>query len=565
MIIMTSSSPSKISVDLQTDDFSSTADQFWKLYTEQIKREDSNNGPYLIQPGQLDYSIEREQGMTPLMAAVARNHIKTSFILLCFGADPNIQHRDTGNTALHIAVHHLHFTLVKLLLAFRSDPTIVNHHNMTPLDIITHPVDTMVNPTDDINVVSTSSTMSILGTIVNSFTQYFTIKKTERDDDHIKEKEEISQLLIESTKLHTKTTDYFSSNFSIPDNNNNDNSHSNLTTKDILLLSLDGGGTRALLTTLIMINIEQRLYEITQNREEPSNSSSKMCTYFDYIAGTSSGGMIACLLSYLEFDAHNVMAAMTQLIRVIESPPERRVPLMEESFINTFTQERTMDDLRGAKSSHHVIIMASSTECVPYELHLMASYGESKSDHNSHSMMTSHGESGRDHELRSMINYGELESDHELYSMTSYGESKGDRELHAHNGESRNDYNSHLIMTSSGKSKRDGVSSSKVHKVWEVCRIATTVPYFTSLFQGDTKLIDGGLVCNNPTLAAMGEIIRREIERGKRKLKCVVSIGTGIGPRELNTGSDMDLLFSSSLLSRYDCVYLINKLHGEVH
>src|SRR5262245_28150258 len=58
------------------------------------------------------------------------------------------------------------------------------------------------------------------------------------------------------------------------------------------LLALDGGGIRGMLSVEILARIEELL------QEKYSNPNLKLCDYFDYIAGTSTGAIIAAALSF---------------------------------------------------------------------------------------------------------------------------------------------------------------------------------------------------------------------------------------------------------------------------
>lgn len=58
------------------------------------------------------------------------------------------------------------------------------------------------------------------------------------------------------------------------------------------MLSLDGGGVRSIVTLQILQNIEQQLSEALQ-----ASRSFRLCDYFDYIAGTSTGAILAAGLA----------------------------------------------------------------------------------------------------------------------------------------------------------------------------------------------------------------------------------------------------------------------------
>ncbi|MCL2132577.1 MAG: patatin-like phospholipase family protein [Lentimicrobiaceae bacterium] len=56
----------------------------------------------------------------------------------------------------------------------------------------------------------------------------------------------------------------------------------------VRILSIDGGGIRGLIPAVILADIERRIQEKTGNEQ------AKLTDYFDMIAGTSTGGILAC-------------------------------------------------------------------------------------------------------------------------------------------------------------------------------------------------------------------------------------------------------------------------------
>lgn len=82
------------------------------------------------------------------------------------------------------------------------------------------------------------------------------------------------------------------------------------------LLSLDGGGVRGLSSLLILQDImnnistaEKQLHQ----RSPTDNRQLKPCDYFDLIGGTSTGGIIAILLSRLRLDVPTCIKIYTSL------------------------------------------------------------------------------------------------------------------------------------------------------------------------------------------------------------------------------------------------------------
>src|SRR5438045_2323917 len=57
--------------------------------------------------------------------------------------------------------------------------------------------------------------------------------------------------------------------------------------KKIRILSLDGGGIRGIIPGVILSCLEKKL-------QEADNSNLRIGDYFDFIAGTSTGGILAC-------------------------------------------------------------------------------------------------------------------------------------------------------------------------------------------------------------------------------------------------------------------------------
>lgn len=71
-----------------------------------------------------------------------------------------------------------------------------------------------------------------------------------------------------------------------------DNGHEKL----YRILSIDGGGIRGLIAARILVTLEAKLQART------GNPDTKLADYFDLIAGTSTGGILACVYLYPEGD-----------------------------------------------------------------------------------------------------------------------------------------------------------------------------------------------------------------------------------------------------------------------
>lgn len=58
------------------------------------------------------------------------------------------------------------------------------------------------------------------------------------------------------------------------------------------ILSIDGGGIRGIIPGIVIAALENRLQKLTDNRD------TRVADYFDLVAGTSTGGILACLYLY---------------------------------------------------------------------------------------------------------------------------------------------------------------------------------------------------------------------------------------------------------------------------
>ncbi|CAN6380825.1 unnamed protein product [Urochloa humidicola] len=62
--------------------------------------------------------------------------------------------------------------------------------------------------------------------------------------------------------------------------------------KHITVLSIDGGGIRGLIPSVVLTHLEKKLQEIDED-----NKDARLVDYFDVIAGTSTGGLITAMLA----------------------------------------------------------------------------------------------------------------------------------------------------------------------------------------------------------------------------------------------------------------------------
>ena len=242
----------------------------------------------------------------------------------------------------------------------------------------------------------------------------------------------IHQYLVEAASNHKITNTYFEC-------------HSELLSDEIpgtYLMSLDGGGIRVFNACQYLIALEDRMKQLSPN-------CSSISSYFDYVAGTSSGAIAGLVLLYTD---HSVRTGRYLVYEIIEHVFDRGLENRKKhmnSYLKGIFKDTKMASL---KSSQHAIVTATLANQHPNKLHLMTSY-----------------------ERRVMDPIDAKEA--------------GPKDL----------------------------------EVRKAARITSAAPFHFPAV--DNKFLDGGLMANNPTLAAMTEII----EQNEKKVEfgCVLSIGTG--------------------------------------
>lgn len=104
------------------------------------------------------------------------------------------------------------------------------------------------------------------------------------------------------------------------------------------ILSIDGGGIRGMIPGQILITLEEMLIELSKNK------AAKLGDFFDFIAGTSTGGIMACL--YLCPEEKNHKKPRLSAKQVVEFYDENAGAIFSSSL---FYQLKTLHGYIGAK------------------------------------------------------------------------------------------------------------------------------------------------------------------------------------------------------------------------
>lgn len=233
--------------------------------------------------------------------------------------------------------------------------------------------------------------------------------------------------------------------------------HSSNPSRKLRLLSLDGGGVRGIGTLYILKHI----------MAISGAEGSKPCDYFDMIAGTSTGGLIAIMLGRLQMSIDECIQAYSDLSSkifhnnrgplAVAAGKSRYSPRVFETVIKEFIRDRTGD-------SDSLMMMETDPTCKVFVVAVRADD----------------------------VNNGEP--------------------LH--------------IRTYKSEAKEHSLKNCKI---WKACRATTAAPtYFPSMNIGGVDFQDGGLGHNNPMCLLKAEA---EVVFGpETPIICALSIGTGLVP-----------------------------------
>ncbi|KAI0126158.1 acyl transferase/acyl hydrolase/lysophospholipase [Xylariales sp. AK1849] len=282
------------------------------------------------------------------------------------------------------------------------------------------------------------------------------------------------------------------------------------------VLSFDGGGVRGYSSLLIMDTIMSKVKEVelelsggsvrsskdypwmgngdsassSEENEHPSGDSDHFlpCHYFDYVTGTSTGGLAAIMLGRLRMGVGEALDTYTEFGNAVFGKPRRWhelsitwYPRAKYASAKTRAAFRKIVVEKGTRGKDVEDTQAQTDEPFRYR------------DDRTRTIVFSFCIKKR---LGISIPYLWRSYDHD-------GDPAGSTQRWEHFNPGPADET----------------------PTWEVARATSAAPrYFESIKIGEWKHLDGGLYNNNPSLSALREICRREVERVPA---IFVSIGTG--------------------------------------
>ncbi|XP_053606881.1 85/88 kDa calcium-independent phospholipase A2 isoform X2 [Plodia interpunctella] len=386
---------------------------------------------------------------TALHIMVLRGRLECAVALLSQGAQHSTGDKD-GNTPLHLAVKQTNIAIVQALIVFGAKLEAKNKEGLTPrhcvpaelsssnydkILYVLHAVGAKRCPTDMSGCRAGCSTRGEYNGVPPPPVARASTRKT------------ISDMLSVAGVMRAA-------------NNNED--------RQARLLCLDGGGIRGLVLIQILINLEEAV-------------GKPIINCFDWVAGTSTGGILALALSCGKSlrDCQRLYFRMKEhaFVGIRPYPSEALENMLKENL----GTETVMSDIKHPK----LCILAVLADRKPVDLHLFRNYRSAQDILDEHNGTLS----------------PRAEASDQVSVVSLPPPPPPDHQL-----------------------------------VWQAARASGAAP---SYFRASGRYLDGGLIGNNPTLDALTELAEVHLaltatgqheEAKKANLKVVVSCGTGLIP-----------------------------------
>ncbi|XP_054997104.1 85/88 kDa calcium-independent phospholipase A2 isoform X2 [Sorex araneus] len=295
-----------------------------------------------------DVNSTSSAGNTPLHVAVMRDRFECVMVLLTHGANANAR-GEHGNTPLHLAMSKDNMELVKALIVFGAEVDTPNDFGETPVLMASklHKVVTRRALLTLLRTVGAES-QSPLGQTgpseqgsATTLHPFFSLEKSQppplslsslelQDILHVSRSRKPA-FLLSSLRDEKRSRDH--------------------------LLCLDGGGVKGLVIIQLLIAIERASGIATKD-------------LFDWVAGTSTGGILALAILHSKSMAYMRGVYFRMKDEVFRgSRPYESAPL-EEFLKREFGEHTKMTDVRKPK----VMLTGTLSDRQPAELHLFRNY-----------------------------------------------------------------------------------------------------------------------------------------------------------------------------------------------
>lgn len=330
-------------------------------------------------------------GLTPLHVMQKKSRSECAFVLLCLEANANIGDED-GNTPLHFAAMSGDTEMLMILLTFGADDNIRNKKGESPLDSTSNvKAKELLNELEHHRRIGNLKWMKKTQDRLNL--DHKNVKSTEQEDGGTKS---FSGPQSESNANSKNLTGHKNKTQKSPnscDDNDKSNGKEDPNNKkpsdphppkgslddilnstefknDLRLLSLDGGGIRGMVLCKILGEIEKEV-------KQPI----KDC--FDWIAGTSTGGILALALSKGKTIKEINLLYLSLKDKVFKDNLQTRSKNFEDILKKEFGENTVMANLKRPK----IMVTGVLADRHPVKLHLFRTYEEppnSETDHRFH-------------------------------------------------------------------------------------------------------------------------------------------------------------------------------------
>ncbi|XP_021944663.2 85/88 kDa calcium-independent phospholipase A2 isoform X1 [Folsomia candida] len=300
-------------------------------------------------------------GLTPLHNAVRRGCLKSTIYLLCHGAFPDMKGGEDDDTPLHVASRLCSKTLMQALIVFGCDVNLLNKRG----DNSRHLVCTSQRSDKDqvLYILSAIGAMRCSPSKASScvdgckFSGSFEGSQPPNFPTH-----GAVNLMHEALSALGNIQAGGSGHHN---NNNKTDSAATSSFADSLdpinlggrLLCLDGGGIRGMVLTQMLAVIQKEL-------------DLPVIEMFDWIAGTSTGGILALALSVGKTPLETQCIYMRLKDKVFVGERPYSATVMEEFLKQEFGCETTMGSIHRPK----VMIMTALVDRRPVDLHIFRNY-----------------------------------------------------------------------------------------------------------------------------------------------------------------------------------------------
>lgn len=319
-------------------------------------------------------------GLTPLHVMQKKSRSECAFVLLCLEANANIGDED-GNTPLHFAAMSGDTEMLKILLVFDADVNIRNKKGESPLASTSNvKAKELLNTLEHHRRIGNLKWMKKTQDRLNL--DHKNVKSTEQEDggtlssigsqreSNVNSKNPTGRK-NETQKSPNSCDNNDKSNGKEDPNNKkpsdpdpakgllDDISNSTELKNDLRLLSLDGGGIRGMVLCQILKEIEKKVRQPIKD-----------C--FDWIAGTSTGGILALAVCQGKTIYQIYLLYLSLKDEVFKDDLQTRSKKLEDILKKEFGENTVMANLKRPKT----MVTGVLTDRHPVKLHLFRTYEE---------------------------------------------------------------------------------------------------------------------------------------------------------------------------------------------